>query len=113
MRRFLNRILGLPVSRQNLLFNYFFATLAAEVAAAKAEGRYSEGVSDIGGSNIAPAGPPAVLWREQASGLETRVNELRVDRGVPFEVGEGGGVAGVQGEVAGVVVAMVPGLVWG
>jgi hypothetical protein len=86
VRRFLNRILGLPVARQNLLFGYFFSTLAAEVAAARAEGRYSEGVSDIGGSSIALAGPSALLWTEQASGLETRVNELQVDRGVSFEV---------------------------
>lgn len=47
VRRFLNRLLGLPLGRQNLLFNYFAATLAAEIAAAKAEGRYSEGVSDL------------------------------------------------------------------
>lgn len=47
MRRFLNRLLGLPLGRQNLLFNYFAATLAAEIGAAKAEGRYSEGVSDL------------------------------------------------------------------
>lgn len=47
VRRFLNRLLGLPLGRQNLLFNYFAATLAAEIAAAKSEGRYSEGVSDL------------------------------------------------------------------
>ena len=49
-RRFLNRLLGLPVARQNLLFNYFASTLAAEVSAAKAEGRFFEGFSDLGGS---------------------------------------------------------------
>lgn len=52
VRRFLNRILGLPLFRQNLLFNYFAASLAAEIAAARAEGRYSEGVSDLFGSSI-------------------------------------------------------------
>ena len=51
-RRFLNRLLGLPVARQNLLFSYFACTLTAEIRAAKAEGRYFEGVSDLSGSNI-------------------------------------------------------------
>ena len=50
VRRFLNRLLGLPVARQNLLFSYFASTLAAEVSAAKAEGRFFEGFSDLGGS---------------------------------------------------------------
>ena len=48
-RRFLNRLLSLPCARQNLLFNYFAATLAAEVRAAKAEGRYFEGMSELAG----------------------------------------------------------------
>ncbi len=34
-RRFLNRLLGLPVAKQNLLFGYFSAMLAAEIRAAK------------------------------------------------------------------------------
>ena len=48
-RRFLNRLLSLPCARQNLLFNYFAATLAAEIRAAKAEGRYFEGMSELAG----------------------------------------------------------------
>lgn len=36
--------------RQNLLFNYFGASLAAEIRTARLEGRYSEGVSDLGGT---------------------------------------------------------------
>lgn len=38
VRRFLNRMLCLPVAQQNLLFDYFQATLAAEIRSAKAEG---------------------------------------------------------------------------
>lgn len=40
------------MARQNLLFSYFACTLTAEIRAAKAEGRYFEGVSDLSGSNI-------------------------------------------------------------
>lgn len=40
--------------------SYFAATLAAEIAAAKAEGRYSEGVSDLTGSSITIKGQPEV-----------------------------------------------------
>ena len=60
VRRFLNRLLGLPVHRQNLLFNYFCATLQAEVHAAKADGNYSEGVSDLPAASITLACPAQV-----------------------------------------------------
>ncbi len=59
-RRFLNRLLGLPVSQQNLLFSYFEKTLVAEIQAAKSEGRYFEGVSDLSGSNISERPTPQV-----------------------------------------------------
>jgi hypothetical protein len=39
MSKFLNRILGLPVKLQNLLFKYFSDTLAAIITAAKRSGR--------------------------------------------------------------------------
>ncbi len=45
------------MARQNLLFNYFTCTLAAEIRAAKAEGRYFEGVSDLGGSHVSEVEP--------------------------------------------------------
>ncbi|KAF6265497.1 hypothetical protein COO60DRAFT_1623874 [Scenedesmus sp. NREL 46B-D3] len=91
VRRFLNRLLGLPLGRQNLLFNYFAATLAAEIAAARAEGRYTEGVSDLQGSSISLARPPQLLWGDASSGsgagaaAQTWANTLQVDRGVAFE----------------------------
>jgi C-terminal domain on Strawberry notch homologue len=58
VRRFLNRILGLPVHRQNLLFNYFGAILQAELRQAKAEGRFSEGMSDLPAAQISFACEP-------------------------------------------------------
>jgi len=48
------------VARQNLLFSYFACTLTAEIRAAKAEGRYFEGVSDLSGSNITEILEPKV-----------------------------------------------------
>lgn len=39
---------------------YFQATLAAEIRAAKADGKYFEGVSDLPGQNIQRAGEPQV-----------------------------------------------------
>ena len=59
-RRFLNRILGLPLARQNLLFNYFFLTLTAQIQTAKAEGKYSEGVSDLSGGKLVEVKEPQV-----------------------------------------------------
>ena len=56
-RPFLNRLLGLPAARQNLLFSYFACTLAAEIRAAKAEGKYFEGISDLGGSHVSKVEP--------------------------------------------------------
>ena len=56
-RRFLNRLLGLPAARQNLLFAYFTAALGAEIRAAKAEGCYFASICDLGGSHVAHAEP--------------------------------------------------------
>ena len=103
VRRFLNRLLGLPIARQNLLFNYFTATLAACIRSAKAEGRYSEGMSDMPASNISEAQTPETLWTDPHSGLKTLKHSLRMDRGISFSTAverlererrEGDGVSG-------------------
>ena len=48
IRKFLNRILGLPVDLQNRLFQYFTDCLAVIVATAKKTGRYDHGILDLG-----------------------------------------------------------------
>ena len=68
-RRFLNRLLGMPVSRQALLFSYFACTLSAEIQSAKAEGRYFEGVSDLSGSNISRASEKPQVRKSVACAL--------------------------------------------
>eukprot|EP00891_Asterochloris_glomerata_P001845 jgi/Astpho2/1845/e_gw1.00038.339.1_t len=85
VRRFLNRILGLPLARQNLLFNYFFLTLTSQIQTAKAEGKYSEGVSDLSGGKLVEVKEPQTLWVDNFSGLRTLRNELTLDRGMSYQ----------------------------
>jgi len=89
VRRFLNRILGLRVRGQNLLFGYFTEVLAAEVKAAKAEGKYSEGVSDLGGSNIRIDSTKIVLKDPFGSGADLKQTRVLIDRGVSFDTAAG------------------------
>eukprot|EP00198_Chlamydomonas_reinhardtii_P004217 XP_001693553.1 predicted protein [Chlamydomonas reinhardtii] len=52
VRRFLNRLLGLRVEEQALMFAYYAAVLGAEIQKARAEGKYSEGLADVAGTHI-------------------------------------------------------------
>ena len=85
VRRFLNRILGLSVRSQNLLFGYFTEVLDQEVRAAKADGKYSEGVSDLSGTNITIENTSTILKDPFGSGAELRKTIVAIDRGVSFE----------------------------
>jgi hypothetical protein len=84
VKRFLNRLLGLPIAKQSLMFNYFGASLAAAIRSAKAEGRYSEGMSDMPAAHVSQAAAPQTLWTDPHSGMETMRNTLRIDRGISF-----------------------------
>ncbi|XP_057302346.1 uncharacterized protein LOC130636592 isoform X2 [Hydractinia symbiolongicarpus] len=84
--KFLNRILGLEVNKQNLIFGYFCKCLDAMTEAAKKEGRYNDGVTDIRGNSITLTGQPRVVFKEAQLGSSvTRHVLVLVDRGVPFE----------------------------
>lgn len=48
MTRFLNRLLGLPVDLQNLVFRYFTDTLAEIIKRVKRAGRWDGGILDYG-----------------------------------------------------------------
>jgi len=96
---------GLPVRGQNLLFGYFTEVLEAEVKAAKAEGKYSEGVSDLSGSNIRIESTRTVLkdsgegknggssggasGGKLLGGAELKRTRVLIDRGVSFDVALG------------------------
>lgn len=84
--RFLNRILGLSVERQNLLFSYFCECLNAAIETAKREGRFSEGVTDVSGSSITMVGAPKSVFTEFQKGLmETKHVTVNVDRGIDWD----------------------------
>lgn len=84
--RFLNRILGLSVERQNVLFSYFSECLNASIEAAKREGRYSEGVTDVSGSSITMVGTPKSVFTDFRKGLmETKHVTVSVDRGIDWD----------------------------
>jgi C-terminal domain on Strawberry notch homologue/P-loop containing NTP hydrolase pore-1/UBA/TS-N domain len=84
VRRFLNRLLAVPVHRQRLLFNYFTLMLNAEIKAAKQAGSYTEGVSDLPGQKITREGPAEELWKDSLTGLSTYRHTVNVDRGTSF-----------------------------
>ena len=51
VKTFLNRLLGCNVAIQNALFDYFESALEAEIALAKKEDRFDEGINDMDLSN--------------------------------------------------------------
>ncbi|CAH3198888.1 unnamed protein product, partial [Porites evermanni] len=84
--KFLNRILGLSVERQNLLFSYFCECLNAAIETAKREGRYSEGVTDVSGSSITMVGAAQPVFSDFQRGLmETKHVTVNVDRGIGWD----------------------------
>ena len=75
----LNRIMGLAVHKQNLLFAYFVEVLEMLIAQAKKDGRYSEGVVDVTGEKIEVKGEPKALAPQITHFT------LTIDRGVSFQ----------------------------
>lgn len=85
--RFLNRILGLGVKKQNLIFTYFTECLDSAIQAAKTEGRYNEGMLDIMASSVKMVGEPKQVFKEAARGnSSTKHVALIVDRGMSWEM---------------------------
>ena len=84
VRRFLNRLLGLPLKEQNLLFDIFCATLEAVIGAARKDGKYDEGIADLSGAAVSMEAPESSLWTDPLTGAEMRSAVVSVDRGVSW-----------------------------
>lgn len=50
--KFLNRLLGMNMKRQGLVFDYFMKTLDAEIQSAKTNGNYDVGIKTLKGQSI-------------------------------------------------------------
>lgn len=85
VRRFLNRLLGLRLREQNMMFAYFAETLDCEIKLAKAEGKYTEGVSDLGGSSIHIDASSKVILKDPYHGQTLISTKIFIDRGISFD----------------------------
>lgn len=84
--KFLNRILGLPVSKQNLMFSYFSSCMDVIIQNAKREGRFDEGLQDITAASIQMVGEPKEVFTNLLRGHgSTRLIELEIDRGLDWD----------------------------
>ncbi|XP_062605521.1 uncharacterized protein LOC134267315 [Saccostrea cucullata] len=85
--RFLNRILGLSVAKQNCIFKYFIECMTVSIDNAKSEGRYNEGLLDITASSVEMVGKPKEVFKEfNKNHAVTNLVELNVDRGMSWEM---------------------------
>ncbi len=76
VEQFLNRIMALPVSSQNLLFERFYERYLAAVEAAKRQGAFDFGVEEIRANNLREVTTPEILHVDQGSGARTLLHEL-------------------------------------
>ena len=82
---FLNRLLGMPVNAQKVVFDYFTQTFEGIVKEYKQNGTYDRGVIDITGQSVvAKVEHNRVIHKCEMSGAETRVRLVQNDDGVSF-----------------------------
>jgi hypothetical protein len=88
MSKFLNRILGMPVNLQNLLFKYFTDTLNSIIDSAKRQGRYDQGILDVGltAEDRVDLVRTHQFMRKHATGkAKIELHVLNVERGLSWE----------------------------
>lgn len=84
-KSFLNRLAGLDVARQNLVFSLFMATLDDVIADAKATGEFEGSVEEIRASRVTLKGVPEVIAIDTSCSAVTTFTRLVVDRGISFD----------------------------
>lgn len=86
MSKFLNRILGMPVKQQNLLFKYFTDTLEAIISQAKKAGRFDLGILDLGagGDKVKKIRRNIFIQRHATGTASTELHTVSVERGLSW-----------------------------
>ncbi|KAH7622457.1 putative Protein FORGETTER 1 [Nannochloris sp. 'desiccata'] len=82
--QFLNRLLGLPIEEQDILFKFFSDTLDATITNLKALGKYDNGIMSLQGRSISKKNE-VVVWNEPASGASVKHVTVGLVQGVTFE----------------------------
>lgn len=84
--KFLNRILGLEVARQQVMFDYFARYLEKTIKAAKRDGTYNQGIKNIEGRQITfVESQRRRLKIETPSALPIEVQAVKIDTGLDYE----------------------------
>jgi hypothetical protein len=84
VRAFLNRIAGISVLRQSLVFSLFMSTLNDVIKDAKTTGEFEGTAEDITATHIS-IGKEVDLAIDPSSGAPTKMTTLLLDRGISFE----------------------------
>ncbi|KAK3288242.1 hypothetical protein CYMTET_4271 [Cymbomonas tetramitiformis] len=86
--KFLNRLLGLRLDDQKLIFDHFAQLFDACTQLAKREGEYRDGVEEVGFNNLKKVhmlpGYPKTVDECPTSGAVTELVGLKTDRGMSF-----------------------------
>lgn len=85
VKKFLNRIAGLDVARQNLVFGLFMSTLDDVITDAKATGEFEGSVEDIRATSVTLKCNPEVIATDASCGAKTELTKLVLDRGISFD----------------------------
>ena len=83
--KFLNRILGLEVSRQQYLFDYFARYLEKTIKAAIRDGEYQKGITTFQGRSVAFVSESVVGGVPTPSAHDLVMHDIAVDIGTDFE----------------------------
>eukprot|EP00533_Pseudo-nitzschia_delicatissima_P000213 CAMPEP_0116103940 /NCGR_PEP_ID=MMETSP0327-20121206/14173_1 /TAXON_ID=44447 /ORGANISM="Pseudo-nitzschia delicatissima, Strain B596" /LENGTH=999 /DNA_ID=CAMNT_0003596125 /DNA_START=63 /DNA_END=3062 /DNA_ORIENTATION=- len=84
VRIFLNRLSGLMVTRQSLVFSLFMSTLGGVMNIAKTSGEFEGTAEDLAATSI-EIDHETDLGIDPSSGAKTKLTNLVLDRGIPFK----------------------------